>query len=240
MTVATAFEQERAHLMALPNTPFPADDCIEVRVGKTPYVRFDLNDYSVPHTLVQRTLTVRASLHSVRVLDAGEVVAEHVRAYGKREQIEDQAHIEALVNVKRAARHHRGQDRLACAAPSSTALLGRAVERGHSLNRVVKELEGLLDTYGATELEHAITEALQRDVPHPDAVRQSLARRREARQLPPPVAIVLSGNDKARNIVVRAASLAAYDQLHEDNEHDGNEPEIHTAKIQEPPHDDTQ
>jgi hypothetical protein len=31
---------------------------VEVRVGKTPYVRFDLNDYSVPHTHVQRTLTV--------------------------------------------------------------------------------------------------------------------------------------------------------------------------------------
>ena len=240
ITVAAAFEQERTHLMALPATPFPADDCVEVRVGKTPYVRFDLNDYSVPHTLVQRSLTVRASLHSVRVLDAGEVVAEHVRVYGKREQIEDPAHIEALVNVKRAARHHRGQDRLARAAPSSTDLLGHAVERGYSLNRVVKELEGLLDTYGATELEHAITEALQRDVPHPDAVRQSLERRREARQLPPPVAIVLPDNAKARHIVVRAASLAAYDQLHDDNEHDGNEPEIHTAAAQEPPHDDTQ
>lgn len=240
MTVAGAFEQERPRLLALPNTPFPADDGVEVRVGKTPYVRFDLNDYSVPHTLVQRTLTVRASLHSVRVLDAGEVVAEHGRVYGKREQIEDPAHIEALVNVKRAARHHRGQDRLACAAPSSTDLLERAVARGHSLSRVIKALEELLDTYGATELEHAITEALQRDVPHPDAVRQSLERRREARQRPPPIAIPLSGNNKARHIVVRAASLAAYDQLHDDNEHDRHETATDTTDTQGPPHDDTQ
>ena len=29
-------------------------------VGKTPYVRFDLNDYSVPHTHVRRMLTVLA------------------------------------------------------------------------------------------------------------------------------------------------------------------------------------
>jgi hypothetical protein len=219
MTVREAFEKERAYLMALPDNPFAAEECTEVRVGKTPYVRYDLNDYSVPHTQVQRTLTVRASLHSVRVLDAGEVVAEHARVYGKGEQVENPAHIEALVNVKRAARHHRAQDRLARAAPSSTELLGRAVERGNSLNSVLNQLGRLLDTYGASELEHAIVETLQRDVPHPNAVRQSLVRRREERHLPPPIAITLPHNEKARNIVVRSASLAAYDQLNDNTEH---------------------
>jgi transposase len=235
MTVSQAFGQERAQLMALPDNPFAADECTQVRIGKTPYARFDLNDYCVPHTHVQRTLTVRASLHTVRVLDAGVVIAEHVRVYGKGEQIENPAHIAALVNIKRAARlhRHRAHDRLAHAAASSTALLGRAVERGHSLSRVVKELEELLDTYGASELEHAIVEALQRDVPHPNAVRQSLERRRELRHAPPPIAITLTNNDKARNIVVRPASLAAYDQLN-DNTENCDEPEPHTSQIPEP------
>ena len=219
MTVTEAFETERAHLMALPHNPFPAEECVAVRVGKTPYIRFDLNDYSVPHTQVQRTLTVRASLNLVRVLDAGEVIAEHVRVYAKGEQIENPAHIEALVNVKRAARHHRAQDRLARAAPSSTQLLGGAVERGNSLNSVINQLECLLDTYGASELEQAIVETLQRDVPHPNAVRQSLVRRREQRLLLPPIAIDLAHHEKAQNIVVRTASLAAYDQLNDHTEH---------------------
>ncbi len=228
MTVREAFEKERAYLMALPDNPFPAEECIEVRVGKTPYFRYDLNDYSLPHTQVQRTLTVRASLNLVRVLDAGEVIAEHVRVYGKGEQIENPAHIEALVNVKRAARHHRGQDRLARAAPSTTELLGRAVERGNSLNSVIRQLECLLDTYGASELEQAIVEALDRDVAHPNAVRQSLVRRREERHLAPPIAIDLAHNEKAKNIVVRAASLAAYDQLNDDTEHH-NDTDTHTT-----------
>jgi hypothetical protein len=187
----------------------------------------------VPHTLVRRTLTVRASLNSVRVLDAGEVVAEHVRVYGKGEQIENPAHIEALVNVKRAARYHRGQDRLACAAPSTTELLGRAVERGNSLNSVINQLEDLLDTYGASELEHATVETLQRNVPHPNAVRQSLVRRREERLLPPPIAIALPHNEKAQNIVVRCASLKAYDLLNDDTEHH-HDSDSHTPKTQEP------
>ena len=139
------------------------------------------------------------------------------------------------MKAKRAARHHRGQDRLARAVPSSTKtkLLGRAVERGHSLRPVLTQLERLLDRYGAAELEQAVIEALQRDVPHPNAVRQSLERRREQRDLPPPVAIALPDNEKARNIVVRSAPLAVHDQLH-DQLHD----QPGDSETQEPTHDD--
>ena len=55
-TVRQAFEDEQGILMPHPNTPFPAYERLEVEVGKTPYVRFDLNDYSVPHDRTQVTL----------------------------------------------------------------------------------------------------------------------------------------------------------------------------------------
>ena len=38
--------------------PAPLLERVAVSVGKTPYVRFDLNDYSVPHPYVRRILTV--------------------------------------------------------------------------------------------------------------------------------------------------------------------------------------
>ena len=74
LTVKEAFEKERAQLLALPDNPFVAEEVHTLGVGKTPYVRFDRNDYSVPHTLVRRKLTVRVSPATVRVLDAGELV----------------------------------------------------------------------------------------------------------------------------------------------------------------------
>ena len=46
MTVAEAFEKERASLLLLPEAPYPVYDRKPVYVSKTPYVRFDLNDYS--------------------------------------------------------------------------------------------------------------------------------------------------------------------------------------------------
>jgi hypothetical protein len=216
MTVSEAFEQEQPQLLALPDNPFETDEQVEVSVGKTPYIRFDLNDYSVPHTHVRRTVTIMASLTRVRVLDATEVIAEHRRVYGKGEQVEHAAHIDALVSAKRGARHHRGQDRLAQAAPSSRALLQQAAQRGTPLARATAQLVQLLDDYGAAELERAIAEALKNDVPHPNGVRQVLERRREQRDRLPPLTLTLPDNDKARNIVVRAASLARYDQLDTD------------------------
>jgi transposase len=217
-SVAEVFAEERAHLIDLPANPFPTDEQLEVSIGKTPYARFDSNDYSVPHTQVRRVLSLSASLTRVRILDATTVLAEHPRSYGKGEQIEDPDHLAALVAAKRAARQHRGQDRLAQAAPASQALLQQAAARGIPLPRATRQLVELLDAYGAGELEQAIAEALTNQVSHPNAVRQVLERRREQRHRPPPLPLTLADNDKARQVIVRPASLADYDQLDADTE----------------------
>ena len=64
LTVRQAFEQERPQLLALPDNPFPTDEREEVSVAKTPYVRFDRNDYSVPPAYTRCTLTVSGQPHT--------------------------------------------------------------------------------------------------------------------------------------------------------------------------------
>jgi transposase len=213
LTVREALAQEQPRLLGLPDNPFPSDEHSAVKVGKTPYVRFDLNDYSVPHTHVQRLVTVVASPQQVRVLDGAAVIACHARSYDQGVQIEDAAHLAELVARKRAARHHRGQDRLAQAAPNSRDLLVAAGVRGENLGALTAALLRLLDAYGASELQAAIAEALQRGVPHPNAVRLSLERRRQQRDAPPPVPLTLPDDPRVRDQVVRPHALADYDQL---------------------------
>jgi len=53
--VGEVFAEERPSLLPLPDNPFPCDERVDVDVDKTPYVRFDFNDYSVPHEHVRRT-----------------------------------------------------------------------------------------------------------------------------------------------------------------------------------------
>jgi hypothetical protein len=64
----------------LPGDDFPTDEVKAVAAGKTSYVRFDLNDYSIPHTAVARTLTVTASPSAVRILDGQTVIATPPRS----------------------------------------------------------------------------------------------------------------------------------------------------------------
>jgi len=217
-TVREVFAEERARLLALPDNPAPLLEQVAVSVGKTPYVRFDLNDYSVPHTHVRRTVTVLADPREVRIADGGTVLARHPRSYDKGNQIEDAAHIQALTAAKHTARQHRGNDRLMRALPASQTLLERAAERGANLGAITAGLLRLLDRYDAASVQAAIVEALERDVPHQNAVRLALERQRERDGDAPPVALVLPAHVRDRDAPVRPHALETYDQLKDQND----------------------
>lgn len=220
LTVSEAFAQERGRLLALPGEDFPTDEIKAVSAGKTPYVRFDLNDYSIPHTCVARTLSVAASPSEVRVLDSQTVIATHRRSYDRQRQIEIPGHIATLVAHKHQAGAHRGTDHLVQAVPASRDLLTQAVERGEPLGRTVRVLTELLESYGVAELTAAIADAMTRSVPHPNAVRLALERRRHAHAEPPPLPVVLPEHVKRRDVPVRPHNLDDYDTLMENDDDD--------------------
>lgn len=213
MTVREAFEKEQPTLLSLPDNHWPTDERVEVKINKTPYARFDKNDYSIPHTHVRKTLTVTASLEQVRILDGQEELAVHPRSFDKGQQIENQAHINALMNEKNKARKHRGQDRLIKAIPQCQELLNEAALRGDNLGSITSTLLRLLDRYSTSELASAVDEALKKSVPHPNAIRQILQRERDERLQPPPIAIALPDDQRIRNLNVKPHPLNGYDQL---------------------------
>ncbi|MGH9360591.1 MAG: IS21 family transposase [Thermoanaerobaculia bacterium] len=215
LSVREAFAVERPKLLGLPGDLFPVEERREVAVGKTPYVRFDLNDYSVPPERVRRTLVVLATLAEVRIVDESEVVARHPRSYDREERIEDREHLERLVEAKRAAHKSRGIDRLARAAPSTEELLSRMARRGTPLGYPVRVLLELLDTYGAAELETGVVEALANDVPHPHAVRHLIEKKRKREGQGPCLPLPLPPDPRLREITVTPASLKPYDLLKE-------------------------
>ncbi len=225
LTVREAFEIDRNSMLALPANPFPTEERVEVSVGKTPYVRFDLNDYSVPHTLVKRTLVVAATLDQVRILDGNQIAATHHRTFDRDQQIENPAHIAALVERKHHARKERGMDRLHNAVPSTRLLLKAIAERGGSLGGTTNRLLGLLDASGAQALERAVQEAVASDAPHLAAVQQILERHRRERKQAPPIAVQLPDDPRVRNQVVKPQPLAAYNDLVPRGDPDQGDPE---------------
>jgi hypothetical protein len=220
---ALAFEGE--HLLPLPENPLSTDRIEVLSSGKQPYLRFDLNDYSIPHTLIRRPLQLLASEDRVRVADgAGEVVADHARSYDRRQVIEDPKHLEALGREKRAARELRGRDRLRHLAPSTDALLAELARRGERISGHVTWLLRLGDRYGASELEAAVAEAFERGAVAASSVAHILDTRARSRRQPPPIDVVLPDDPRIRDLRVTPHNLDDYDRLASDQDDTDDNP----------------
>jgi hypothetical protein len=177
-------------------------------------VHFDLNLYSVPHTHAGKTLTVVATLDTVRILDGATEVARHQRNFDRDQQVEDPSHIEKLIAAKSEAKQNRGMDRLSCALPSSRFLFEKAALQGRNLGALTIGLLKVLDQYGQEETERAVQQVIQTDSTHVSAVRQVLEQRRRDKGLPPPIPVQLADDPRIQNLVIQPQSLAGYDNLH--------------------------
>jgi len=101
-----------------------------VRSGKNIYIRFDLNDYSIPPDAIDRPLTLVASDTLIPILDGAVEIARHRRTYDRHQQVFDPAHQDAVLAVKRKAFHTTPGGQLAQAAPESEKLLTSPARRG--------------------------------------------------------------------------------------------------------------
>jgi transposase len=212
-TVHAIFLEEKPRLIPLPDNPYPCNEVETISIGKTPYARFDLNDYSVPHTHVRQALTVHATLDYVSILDGVTVIAKHVRSYDKAKQIECDEHIKTLADRKRDARQHRGQDRLTKTIDCAREFLKSAAARGYSLPSTTRQLMSLLDDYGASLLEKAMADALAKKSPHPNSVRIILQKILDERDEAPLVTFALSDDKRVTGMVIKPHSLNQYDVL---------------------------
>ena len=212
-TVEDVFAEEKPLLRALPAEPYPTLERKEVSIGKVPYARFDLNDYSVPHACVRRVLVVLASLDQVRIFDGQRLVADHVRSFGVRQQIENPAHIAALKEYKANAGVHSTQDWLLRPVPESRELLVRLAARQGSIGSAVAQLSKLLQSYGHAEFAAAVVEVVASTGSHPASVRHVLQRRRAEQGKQPVNEQLLDGHKPLQQLDVPPHGLAGYDDL---------------------------
>jgi transposase len=209
LTVAEAFVEEQPRLLPPALHPFPTDRVETVRSHKTIYVRFDLNDYSIPPEAVGKQLTLVASDTIVRILDGSVELARHTRTWDRHQLVLDPAHQDAVLKTKRKAFHSTPGGRLEQMAPESRALLDLAFAQGESAGAQTSQLLKLLEQYGAAALRRAIAEALERGTPRASSVAFLLSRRPRSTQ----PALDLSRHPQAQSVDVRPHDLGTYDEL---------------------------
>jgi transposase len=217
-TVAQAFEQEQSRLLPLPEHSFPTDLVRAVHSDKTIYIRFDLNDYSIPPHAVGRSLTLVASDSQVRILDGTQELARHRRTYDRCQLVLDPAHQQALLQEKRKAIGSTPGGRLVQAVPESGALLEAAFARGESAGSQTAQLLKLLDTYGSGELRDAIREALEHGTPRVSSVAFLLRKHQRCREPRAPVPVDLSQHPELAALNMQPQDLKVYDELAKQND----------------------
>ena len=223
-TVAEVFAEERPHLHTLPEHPFPCAERGAVSVGKTPYVRFDANDYSVPHPYVGRTLVVSATLDTVRILDADTVLASHPRSFdaASKSKTPPTSTHSCATNAQPAP--IAPPTASTTPPPSTQALFAAAAQRHHHLASSLADSSNC-STPTAPPPSNAPSPAPSMPTPHTLAgVRHLIDQHRQHARKPPPLPLALPDDPRLRALSVRPHDLADYGRLHRNSDTHDNEP----------------
>ena len=213
--VGDVFREEQPRLLPLPAHAFDTDLLVPALSRKTIYVRFDLNDYSIPPDAVGHALTLAVSPTTIRILHGAVEIARHRRSWDRHEVIEDPTHRQALLEEKRRAMGSSPSGRLRLAVPESETLLDEAFRRGESIGRSTTQLVQLLDDYGADELRTAIRSALERETPRVSSVAYILNQRRRSQRRRALRPVQLDRRPDLADLHVQPHDLEIYDELSE-------------------------
>jgi transposase len=204
---------ERPRLRALPPHPFDPDIIAPLIVSKEARVRFDTNTYSVPPECVGKTVILRADDHRVRILCDHVEVAVHPRCWDRRRHIEDQAHLDKLLERRKAARGPKQRQRLLALCPEARVYLHEVARRRIHLSHEVQKLIRLVATYGEADVGAAIVRAVATKSFGARFVRALCDQARFARGLGEPPEPVITGNPTADDLVVEPHAMETYDAL---------------------------
>ncbi len=203
------FEQERNRLLPLRPEPYDTDDVVSCTVSRFFRVRFETNTYSVPWTLVGKTVTVRADDRTVRVFYGHKPVATHERCYQKGKDICAPHHADGLKEIKSGASHSWQLEALRSFGPHTARYLEIVAATTRSLRAEVKELLCLATVYGRDLLEQTIGELLAQAVVGAEHLERALRLRCDTPKAPPPMPLT----DERLSFVPPAPCLESYDAL---------------------------
>jgi transposase len=218
------FQQERSLLRVLPRIPFDTDEIVPAVVSPQARIEFDGNRYSAPPQFVRRPVTIRANRDAVRLLHEGQVVAQHVRCYERRQLIVLPDHRLAALALRKRSRSTALEHEFDALGPEARqfhlCLKSKPVKTGVHLRRLM----GLARLYGTAELLAAIARALELATYDAAYVENLLLAERRRRELPTPTLPTPRRRELIDEIELDPIDPAIYDRFCDDTEEDPHGP----------------
>jgi len=213
-TVDEKHKEDLSFLAKLPSKHLEIKHVKQAKSGKTPYLRFDLNHYSIPHQYVGQLLTIEVDEYQVRVLDQKGEIASHLRSFDKGQRVEKIEHIKKLLEYKSKSRAPKGREKILTLIPESNIIFEHIAKHGGStLGGSVTKLLQLMGRYGQEELRRAILEAIKCKTYKPYSVEAILLRNQRAQNKKVEIPLSLPDDPRINNQSINLSDLSQYNSL---------------------------
>lgn len=215
MTIGETWEQEKAHLLPLPDHDFDYGIPYPVVLNGYSQVEFESNRYSVPADQAYPKLVLKAYPFRVDILILEKVIASHPRCYGHKQDILDPLHYLPLLEQRPGAFEHAQPIRRWRKKwpPIYEQFLEQLEEQGHN-GHGIREFVRVLDlhrTHPADLVARAMEQALAYGCVHADGVTLCLHHllNPEAPALP----LALDGKSPWATVAMQPPDLSCYNRL---------------------------
>lgn len=177
-TVNELYEQERGHLLPLPEVPFNNIETYTGKVDKYATVIIDKNRYSVPNRYAGLQARAMASIGHVDLFYSGKKIASHKRLYGNNTwQLNPHHYLDLILKRPQAFESARPIRQWRKSWPESLEKLLAHFTKKQGKNKGTKEFIRVLmlfKEHGEGEVLSAVEKALEAQVSSSDAVEQIL------------------------------------------------------------------
>lgn len=173
-------------LLSLPRIAYRPCQIKSVDVGKDVFLTVDTNRYSLPHTLVGKTVTVAVYPEVIEVLYKHQVVARHIRYFEKYQKYESLSHREEILMSKPGIQRKKIYDFLYSLHTEVKIWLEGIGFRERDILAVSQQLLKLVQKYGKVCVISAIRE-LNRKKDFDIAALKCRLERKKEKDIPLPV-----------------------------------------------------
>lgn len=208
--------QERPHLQPLNPHTYDVAQTTSCVASSQFRITLDTNHYSVPAAYAHRRVTVKAYPDRLCIYFDNQLIARHVRRYGRHEDIEDPEHAKALIAQRCRAREQRLMLRFLALSPDAQAYYdGLELRRLNARNHVRKIL-ALAEIYPTDLVARAIADGLAFQAFSAEYITNILEAR--ARALPEPGPLQLTRRHDLLDLDIAPPDLNAYEGYDHDKE----------------------
>lgn len=194
-------------LLPLPAIPYKPYRVIQAVIGKTAFVEFDTNRYSVPTDYANMGATIFAYPNHVEIVVEGRKIAHHARSFDRHQKIENPSHRQQLLDRTPHGKYERIYHLMKGMGKEIDDFIAAAESEGEDRLKVAHGLFRLLLASSKEMLLSAVREANALNIHKPRYVESLLGPKG------PQEAAVYPQNTALLDITYQKRELTDYDEL---------------------------